>query len=275
MPDAREEDEAEREVPLAGGSHSQAVRVGGTVRRVGRPWSSSVLALLEHLEAEGFRGAPHVLGRDDRGREVLTYVEGEVGAALPDVDEGPVADDDHWVWRDDVLVHLGSLLRQHHDAAASFPWAGRTWQVPVRQPVETICHHDLSPSNVVFRAGVPVALIDWEAAAPGPRAQDLGFAAWRWVPFWPDPRCRSAGLPTGTAEKARRLGLLLGAYGVVPDAAFMREAVTRMRQFRDHLAQLAAGGSEWEVRLARRGVLDALADEIDWTGRHAAELVAS
>jgi len=35
------------------------------------------------------------------------------------------------------------------------------------------------PSNTVFRNGVPVALIDWDTAAPGPRAWDLGWVSWR------------------------------------------------------------------------------------------------
>ena len=213
------------------------------------------------------------MGFDDHGREVATYVEGEVGLKLPDADEGPVRDVSHWVWRDDVLVSLGILLRDYHDAAATFPWAGRTWQVPVRHPVETICHNDLAPANVIFRAGLPVALIDWEAAAPGPRAQDLGFAAWRWVPFWSDERCRAAGLPAGAAEKASRLRMFLDAYGAAANLAFMRTAVERMRQFLDHLTELAAAGSEWEVRLTDRGVLSELEAEIVWVEQHAAELV--
>lgn len=200
---------------------------------------------------------------------------GSAGVDLPDADAGSVRGVDHWVWRDDVLVQLGVLVRRYHDAAATFSWAGREWQLEVRQPVETVCHNDLAPSNVVFRAGVPVALIDWEAAAPGPRAWDLGFAAWRWVPFWSEERCRAAGLPTGTVEKARRLHLLLGAYGVEPDLAFVRTAIQRMRHFLDHLSALAAAGSEWELQLARRGLLGELEGEIGWVERHAAELVAS
>jgi hypothetical protein len=266
---------AEPEIPLDGGSHSRAVRVGQTVRRASHPWSSAVLDLLRHLEGEGFGGAPRALGFDDQGREVLTYIEGEAGAGLPEADAGPVQDADHWVWRDDVLVHLGVLVRACHDAAATFPWAGREWQVEVRQPAETVCHNDLSPWNTVFRAGVPVALIDWESAAPGPRAWDLGYAAWRWVPLWHEERCQAAGLPTSIAEKARRLGLLLGGYGVEPDVGIVRMGIERMRQFLDHLWKLAAEGSEWEVQLARRGLLDALALEIAWVEAHAVALVES
>src|SRR3954454_24031203 len=94
-----------------------------------------------------------------------------------------------FVWRDEVLVHLGALLRGYHDAAATFPWAGRSWCYEAREPVETICHNEVFPSNTVFRNGVPVAFIDWDTAAPGPRAWDLGWVAWRWVPFCRDEKC--------------------------------------------------------------------------------------
>ncbi|WP_152366051.1 phosphotransferase [Microlunatus speluncae] len=263
---------AEPEIALDGGSHSGAVRVGRTVRRRGGVWSPAVLDLLRHLEETGFAGAPRALGFDDQGREVLSFLEGEVGAGLPEVDDGPVPDD-HWFWRDDVLVRLGGLVREFHDAAATFPWADREWQLPIQEPVETICHNDLAPWNVIFRAGAPAALIDWEAAAPGPRAWDLGFLAWRWVPFWTDERCRSAGLPKSLADRARRLRLLLEGYGVEPDLALLRTAIERTRGFQDHLWQLVAEGSEWEVCLARRGVLDEIAREIAWVEEHAVALL--
>ena len=264
---------AEPEVPLAGGSHSAAVWVGRTVRRVRRPWSSAALDLLRHLERAGFAGAPRAVGFDDRGREVVSYLDGESGAPLPERDAGPVPDD-HWVRRDDVLVGLGVLLRGFHDAAATFSGTDLEWQVPTRRPVETICHNDLSPGNVLFRAGLPVAFVDWESAAPGPRAWDLGYAAWHWVPLWSEGRSRAAGLPTEVAEKARRYRLLLAAYGVEPHIDVLRTGIERLRQYLDHLRGLVATGSEWEVRMARRGLLDDMARDIAWTQEHAAALTA-
>lgn len=77
----------------------------------------------------------------------------------------------------------------------------------------------------------------------------------------------------GTAEKARRLRLLLDAYGAVADLAFVQTAIDRMKQFLAHLMELVAAGSEWEVRLAHRGVLTELEAEISWAEHHAADLV--
>ena len=54
------------------------VRVGDTVRRPVGPHSPLVHALLTHLESIGFEGAPRFLGIDHAGREVLSYVDGEV-----------------------------------------------------------------------------------------------------------------------------------------------------------------------------------------------------
>ena len=266
----------EPEIPLDGGSHSGVVRVGETVRRLAHPWSSSIHDLLRHLDREGFTGAPLALGFDDQGREVLTYIEGEVGRGdtfIPD--QGGRFDirlpDD--AWRDNALVHLGALIRRYHDAAATFPWAEREWCFEPRPPVETICHNELFPSNTIFRAGVPVAFIDWDTATPGPRAWDLGIAAWRWVPFFRDEKCRAVGLPTGTVEKARRFRLLLDAYGLEPDIGIVHAGIERMRNFLADQQKFLADGSEHEVELARRGVLDETSLEIAWVEEHAVALV--
>jgi hypothetical protein len=266
------------EVPLDGGSHSAVVRVGQTVRRASHSWSAAVLDLLGHLESEGFAGAPRALGFDEQGREVLTYVDGAVALGdrfIPDLGGRFDRRLPDYVWGDEVLVHLGALIRAYHDAAATFPWAGRDWMFEPREPAETVCHGELFPWNTVFRSGAPVAFIDWDTAAPGPRASDLGLAAWSWVPFARDEKCRAIGLPAGITEKARRFRLLLGAYGVEPDIGIVLLGIERMRNLLDHMSRLAADDSEWEVELNRRGVLDELALEIAWVEQHADVLAES
>jgi hypothetical protein len=95
----------EREIPLIGGDMSDVVRVGDTVRRpVG---SLGVQALLRWYERVGFDGAPRFIGIDQRGREILSFVEGEPGFA-------PVPGDDG------VVAAIGRLLRRAHDAQAGF-----------------------------------------------------------------------------------------------------------------------------------------------------------
>lgn len=266
----------EPEISLSGGSHSKVIRVGETVRRMSRSHavSSTIFDLLRHLENEGFVGAPRALGFDEHGREVLTYVEGEVAAQRRPGHPGG-GDLPEYVWRDEVLVHLGALVRDYHDVASIFAWKGREWLLETRQPVETICHNELFQWNTVFRAGAPVAFIDWDTAAPGPRAWDVGAVAWMWVPFWHDELCRAAGLPTGVAEKARRFRLLLDAYGLEPDIAIVQAGLERMQGFLEHMRRLASEGSEWEAAMARRGVFDEMTLTIEWVKEHATALVES
>ena len=67
------------EIPLLGGDMTEGVvRIGRTVRRPVRPHTAAVHALLRHLDAAGFDGAPRVLGIDANNREVLTYLPGVV-----------------------------------------------------------------------------------------------------------------------------------------------------------------------------------------------------
>lgn len=91
------------EVPLyvagSGLEPSKARRNDDVVLRDAGPGSPLILALLRHLEAEGFEGAPRVVGTGFAadGRECLSYLEGN--------SPHPHA------WPDEALPRLGDLLR--------------------------------------------------------------------------------------------------------------------------------------------------------------------
>jgi len=101
----------EEEVALPGGEATpEVVRVGDTVRRTTGRSTPAVQAVLRHLEAKGFDGVPRVLGFDDRGREVLTYIEGTPGTRP-------------WpqgLRTDAGLTAVVRLLAAFHDAVADF-----------------------------------------------------------------------------------------------------------------------------------------------------------
>ena len=95
----------DQETSLTGGNVTAVVGLGDTVRRAMGPWSSSVDDLLRYLETRGFNGAPRFLGIDGLGREVLTFIEGEVGRyPLPP-----------YMWSDAALMQAAQLLRGHLD----------------------------------------------------------------------------------------------------------------------------------------------------------------
>jgi hypothetical protein len=70
---------SEDEEALAGDGVTQGiVRIGDTVRRPVRPFTRTIQAYLAHLHQAGFTAAPVPLGIDELGREVLSYVPGDV-----------------------------------------------------------------------------------------------------------------------------------------------------------------------------------------------------
>ena len=169
----------QQEIPLHGGNTSTVVRVGDTVRRNAGPWTPAVHALLRHLEYVGFTGAPRAFGIDERGREVLSYLEGECG-------EYPLAR--HWV-TEEALVTVATMLRMFHDAQYGFRAPpNAVWRSfgPPPPDTEVICHHDAAPHNVIWRPDGTLALIDFDLASPGARIYDVAYAAWTWVPLFSD-----------------------------------------------------------------------------------------
>src|ERR1700722_9427070 len=163
VPRARDGDRLPGGQPLSGGTahRGRVVRVGDTVVRPAAPCWPATHALLRHLAAAGFSGAPRVLTAGPV-TETLTYIAG--GAAVP-----PLTAD---VLTDGALVSVADLLRRYHGAAASFDPSGFAWPrpVPARYRAGLVSHNDVYPANVVFRDGRAVALIDFDLAGPGSAA---------------------------------------------------------------------------------------------------------
>lgn len=258
-----------KEQRLIGGmdpSHSP-VRVGDTVRRPAGSPRLAVRDLLLHLESVGFDGAPRFLGTDDQGREVLTWIDGEV----------PLPPYPAWAMTDRALADLGGLVRRFHEATASFQGPIADWSTEWADPVggSVICHNDLYPENVVFRAGRVVALIDFAMAAPGRQPWDLAIAAETWGPLGdPDRRDQHPANLDGIA----RLGVLARAYGLEPERAEeMVEVIIeeRVQATANIRAQIAGGNESWIRNWADAGGDERAAADDAWIARHRAALIRS
>ena len=270
-------DEADQaEIPLAGGDVTAGVvRVGDTVRRPVGPHSPLVHALLTHLEAVGFAGAPRFLGIDGSGREVLSYIDGEVaGRPRPP-----------WIADETRLASVGRLVRAYDDAAASFtppldaPLDTASAEPPgippaPAYPPELIGHVDITPENVVFRNGRAYALIDFDLAKPATRADEMFNAMLWWAPLSEprdvDPLLRDVDVPL-------RSRILADGYGLSgADRERIMEVATLRTRRAWHLmkqrAQTQGGG--WQ-RMWDEGVGDVIKRREAWLDRHAARLTAA
>lgn len=245
------------EVPLTGGSVAESVvRVGDTVRRPVERWSEAVHALLAHLEAVGFDGAPRFLGIDEQGREVLSYIEG-VQSSRP----WP-----HALRTDAGVRKLGELLRRFHEAVDGFaPPADSEWWTGQR-PIgdgEIVIHGDLGPWNVLWRDDEPVAFIDWDFAEPESRLLDLAELAFFATPMRDDSHCGECGFEQ-PPDRRRRLTVLCKAYGVDDISGVLDEMERYWRTDTERTTRLGPRGIKPWDGFYRRGIHLGGQDLLTW-----------
>jgi hypothetical protein len=199
------------------------VRVGPHVLRPSSPYSESIHAFLRAVRRAGFKGASSPVGIGADGRERLVFIDGEV----------PRAPYPFWSQSDTALASIARLLRGLHDAARTFDPQGLAWNEALADPAggTLVCHNDVEPSNVVFRDGIAVALIDFEFAAPGRPVYDLAQFARLCVPI--DDDFDQARLGWRHAERPARLRLVADAYGL--DADGRAELLTAMNDAIDRI----------------------------------------
>ncbi|MET8232442.1 aminoglycoside phosphotransferase family protein [Micromonospora sp. NPDC005298] len=234
---------------LGGGFVAEVVRIGDTVRRTAPANLDFVGALLAHLAAVGADLAPRHLGVDALGRQVLSHVPGRVPWREREGEE---------FFADPALVRLAELIRRLHDACAGTALAG---------DAETVCHGDLSPKNTVYRdfpgGPLPVAFVDWDLAAPGPRIADVAFAGWHWA---------SLGEGADPTELGRRCRVLCDAYET-PSPALDRGALidVMLDQVEGTWRGIDAGADRGDpvmCRLRATGVVDGVRLWHDWLRTH-------
>lgn len=222
------------EVALPGGRLTLGVvRVGETVRRPAKASSPFVAELLRHLQDRACPWAPRYLGQDATGRDVLSYIAGSVPAK--------------WRTFADAQLHGAAvILRALHDATSRSKLS----------PGGVVCHHDPGPNNFVFRDDLPVALIDFDTAAPGSPLEDLGYMAWAW--------CLSSNPLRGPiTAQARQVRILADAYGAsAAERAQLPEAIIE-RTARNEQFWTAQMQSSREIPTAR----ERLPEFVAWSKR--------
>ena len=255
------------EHPLAGGvaNAGRVVRVGDTVRRPAGPHTDAIFALLRHLADAGFDGAPRPLGRDERGREVLTYLPGAV----------PIAPFPAWSMTDEALVSVARLLRRFHEAGAGFDAAAHAWSTEMADPQggSLLCHCDVCPENVVFRDGEAVGLLDFEFVAPGRRVWDVAATMGMWASLRPGDE-RSEGMES--LDALARARVFADAYGLArAERTGLVDVLIERRALRFLEQRVAAGEPQFVAMWEAHGGERSGARIADWQAAHRERLNAS
>jgi hypothetical protein len=211
-----------------------------------------VHALLGWFERHGWGGAPRFLGTDERGREVLSFIDGHVAweAVQPPS-----------ITSDPSLARLAVLVREFHDLTAGTPLAAGA---------EVACHNDLSPKNTVYRDSgtgmVPVAFIDWDIAAPGKRIHDIAHVCWQYLALGPGV--------ANPAPAGQRMRLICDAYGLLDRGGLVETILWWQDRCWRGIEAKAAAGDVAMIRLHDSGATRSVRDAFDWVISHRDELAA-
>lgn len=221
-------DEVEERLP--GGNVGGAVRVGDTVRRPVGPWTPAVHALLAHLDGR-LPHVPQVLGLDECGREVLTFLPGHV------------VDLDRDVLTLGQVTSLVRWTRELHAAVGDFVHPGPWRMFPVAAPT-LVGHNDIAAYNVVFDGEEVAGVFDWDLAGPTTPLMELAFLAWNAVPLWTD---------VGAPAAAERLTVIAETYGGVDPRTLLRAVPVRIQIMLDGIPASAAAGDAGMANLMTVG----------------------
>jgi hypothetical protein len=243
-----------------GRSGTKVWRSSRGVHRTTGPWTPTVHAFLRHLEAVGFGGAPRVLGMDDDGRELVSFIDGDV-LADPEWQPGHPTPWPEWAQPEECLVESARLVRGLHDASRTFVlpddavW--RQHACPVLGRGEIVCHGDVGPHNTVYRRGMPVAFIDWDAIRPNHPLVEFGNAAWHYVPLGDDAYFGESGF-RARPDLAARLEVFAREYGVTDRS----EVAWALHQARQRSVEAA---KYWPISPAEgAAALRQIATDLDW-----------
>lgn len=253
-------------MPMPGGSNPAVFRAGDTMRRPMTPWSPAVHGLLRHLEAKGFAAAPQVLGTDAAGNEMLSFIPGTTATGRPFPEQ---------LWADSVLVQVGHLLRQYHDAVADYrPAPDSVWRYGQGGCAEgeIVCHNDLGPVNTVFTRVHISGFIDWEDARPGRPERDLANLALWWVPLTPPDLTAQLGGP-GEEHQEHRLEVLCRAYGWDDPPALLPVVLDCAAELLEITERQAVAGDSVHLRLLERGYPDDLTATLAYVEERAKDML--
>lgn len=244
---------------LDNNAHRQIVRIGKTVHRPTSWWTPAVHDVLNYLESVDFKYSPRVLGFDDEGREILSFMEGESGK------EG-------WykIHSNKGLQNYARLLREYHDAIAGYiPSDSSIWAYAEGglKPGEIVCHGDFGPWNITWNGETPTGIIDWDLVFPAKPSYDIFYALEWSVPFHDNEMARDWHHFKKIPDRKHRIDVFLEGYGTTRQELgnVISGVAKTQRTVAEHEKILAERGSQPQVEWVENGSLELAERRAQWT----------
>jgi len=214
------------------GGRENIYRNQNVVYRPAEKWSKDIHQFLKYLHHNGFDKVPYPYGIDINDQEKVSYIEGEVyNDILPKE-----------IRSDETLISFCRLVKAFHDLGEEYIkllTGNEKWMLPICTPIETMCHGDLAPYNIVMKDNEAVGIIDFDTLHPGSRMWDIAYSLYRWIPLMSRDNPENFG---SEDDKLRRLRLFIETYGLkVSDDKELFNCVVRRLE---HLINYMAGEAE-------------------------------
>jgi hypothetical protein len=224
---------SEEKVLSGGRSAENVVLIGNTVHRSKGPNFKFCHSVLQFLSSNNFSYSPAFLGIDDHGREMLSYLKGEVPFGI--------------TLSDHQMVEAIKILSLFHDLISSSPLC---------KGEETICHNDFAPWNIIINQGSVVGFIDFDDAAPGPRVDDLAYFVWTFLDL---------GISKLTTEQQiEKLSLLVKSYGLAEINSFVPALFKQQNRILKFRKRIVLQSSNFEEKEFSKKAIVRIEKSIEW-----------
>lgn len=228
----------DEQILKGGRSNAVVVKVGDTIHRTIGKNSEFVHSLLKLLEEKGFHYASRFLGIDEQGREILSFIDGEVSHTKID-------------WTDENLIKMTQIIKEFHDSTAGSNLADGK---------EVVCHRDIAPWNTVVKDAIPVGLIDFDGASPGNRIDDLAYFLWTFLELGNDLIL--------VETQANKMKLLCNVYGYDNKKSLIDSILEQQYIILEMRKERAKNDLDQEAREFSASKVLQINSEIDWVKKN-------
>lgn len=241
---------------LKGGRENKIYKKDNCIYRPAEEWTKNIHSFLKYLHSVGFNKVPFPFGINDKGIEILSYVDGTVyNDLLPEE-----------VKSDEALMSVARILKEFHDYGSEYvKMMNNTekWMFCKREPVETMCHGDFAPYNIAIDGREVIGIIDFDTLHPGPRMWDIAYALYRWIPLMAPSNIESFGTEE---DKKRRLKVFLNTYEIISsqEKEVINSVIKRLEYLIDYMNQEAQDGNETFIKNIKEGHLDTYSTDLEY-----------